>query len=178
MEIPGGRKKGLSQSTDILLLLTATLAVGGIMYGVATGLITGLGNVSSIQVSSANIKVGTGSDAFSITLKNSGNTVIKATSGTTASITISGLAAVAMTPTASGGDTHGDALAWACTATSATVTQTTCTSTASITLNPGDIISLSFYTGVSTSFTAGSTYTINGLVGSATFSTAVIASST
>jgi len=155
MKIPGARK-GLSQSTDLLLILTATLAVGGIMYAVATGLVTGLGNVSSIQVLSVGLHVGSSSSAFTISLKNSGNTVVSGS----ASITIAG---VTITPANIVGS-----VTWTC------AVPPTCTA-ASVTLSPGGLLSLSFTT--ASGFTAGNTYAISGVVGSATFSTSVVATS-
>lgn len=169
MRIPT-RRKGLSQSTDILLILTATLAVGGIMYGVATGLIGGMGHISSLQVASSGINVGTSSTTVTISLKNSGNTILTGT----ASVTVSGLSSIsAQTITATGGDTHGDTVTATATVTASQLAATF--TTGSITLNPGDVVSLTFYT--TNGFTAGNSYAINGVVGSETFSTSVAATS-
>ncbi len=164
MKIPDARRNGLSQSTDLLLILTATLAVGGIMYGVATGLITGMGNVSSLQVAGTSVSVGTSSQSLAVTLKNGGN--VKLTGTATVSV-VATLPSTGVTYT--GGDTKGDTFTWACT------TAGVCTTSASVTLNGGDTLSLAFNT--PSGFTAGSTYTISGGLGSTTFSTSVGATS-
>ncbi|MDV3277106.1 MAG: hypothetical protein LYZ69_01395 [Nitrososphaerales archaeon] len=155
-------RKALSQSTDLLLILTATLAVGGIMYGVSTGLISGMGNISSLQVAGASISVGTSSQSFAITMKNNGNTALKGTStvSVVATLPSSGV-------TYTGGDTKGDSFTWSCT------TAGVCATSASVTLSGGDTLSLAFNT--PSGFTAGSTYTISGGLGSTTFSTSVVA---
>lgn len=165
MKIPNKRRKGFSQTTDILLILTTTLAVGGIMYGIATGLITGMGSIPSLQVAGVGINVGTGGSTFTISLKNSGNTVLSGTATVVvAGVTLTGIG------TPFGGDTHDASVTWTCPATGSTCTSST------VTLKPGDTLGLSFNAAAS-DFTTGNTYSINGGVGSEPFSTSTVATS-
>lgn len=164
-------RSAVSQSADLLMILTATLAVGGVMYAAVSGLAGGASNVPALSVVSKSLNVGTSGAGFAITLKNSGNVVL--TGAPTLRLTGMTVPISTTIPSSTGTQT------WTCTTDAtgvATGTYYSCTA-ASFSLSAGSSISLSFYLNSAGGITAGNTYTVSGTIGGQSFSTPATASS-
>jgi len=153
------RRKAISQSLDLFIIIAAVLAVGGVTFAAATGLIGSSSQSATLTLSSSAIAVGTSGSSLALQLKDVGT---QSLSGT-ATITILGVNGVAGATCTSTGS-----VTWtgSCTTTTSPVSFTA----SGVTLAPGAALSISSQvTGIT--FTSGSQYviTVSLAASSATF---------
>jgi archaellum component FlaG (FlaF/FlaG flagellin family) len=92
-QIAENRRKAISQSMDLFIIIAAVLAVGGIVTAAIYGLAGSATSNQSVQVTGVSLTAGASSTAgpaaFTITIKNSGTSTITCTA-TTCLVTFSG----------------------------------------------------------------------------------------
>jgi len=157
---------------DLFIIIAAVLAVGGVVAAAVFGLAGSASSNTSLQIVQASGQgstTGTGINAFSITLKNTGSTSI---TSQVLTITLGGTSGKSATgnPTPSYTATSGSSCAAAPTITDASTAIVTLSCTATIT--PGGQLSINLggaltSTQLTTGWTSGSTYTISVAAGGA-----------
>ena len=134
---PKFRRKGISQSMDLFIIIAIVLACGGVVAAAATGLIGSATSQSTLQVTQSTL-VGGNTAVATLQLKNVGTTTINISTGT---VTIAGItalttAATCAAPTASQGT-------WAAGTCAIGATSISYINTGTITLAPGAQLSFS-----------------------------------
>jgi hypothetical protein len=158
------KRKGISQSMDLFIIIAAVLGIGGVVTASVYGLIGASSTNSSVLIVQGSVQGSATSGtitSFTITVKNSGSATV---AGGTMTITLGGSKqpATPVTVPAPSGSTG----TWT---TGGAASSPVALTGTSVTLAPGQQVAVSLGTisGLTTGYTTGTPYTITVTYGSA-----------